>query len=197
MTNVEILLKEYDTVREESLTTITVRSGILAFGLATTVGAFAVLTLLPVNSEVPERSGLPNFVRMVTVIGIPAITTGVLWMWFGEYQRMQRAGRFVAELEQRINQAAGADLLTFESHLRAQPASTEGSKATGCNKHLRYPYYATIVLLTTLGLGSAAAGLIYGQSAAPIWTRAAFVASVIAQLATLVYLCLGIKRCSH
>ena len=62
MTHIEILFKEYDTLREESLTTITVRSAILAFGLATTVGAFAALTLLPVNSEAPERSGLPDFV---------------------------------------------------------------------------------------------------------------------------------------
>ena len=62
MTHIEILFKEYDTLREEALTTITVRSAILAFGLATTVGAFAALTLLPVNSEAPERSGLPDFV---------------------------------------------------------------------------------------------------------------------------------------
>ena len=118
---------------------------------------------------------------MVTIIGIPAITTGVLWIWFGEYQRMQRAGGFVAGLEQRINQEAGADLLTWESHLRA-PA------AAGCDKHLMPPYYATIVLLTILGLGSAAVGLSYGQSGTPTWIQAVRSAgSVIVQLGTLVY----------
>ena len=127
---------------------------------------------------------------MVTIIGIPAITTGVLWIWFGEYQRMQRAGGFVAGLEQRINQEAGADLLTWESHLRA-PA------AAGCDKHLMPPYYATIVLLMILGLGSAAVGLSYGQSGTKIWIWLAFLLSVIVQLGTLVYFYREIKRCSR
>ena len=68
-------------------------------------------------------------------------------MWFGEYQRMQRAGKFLVDLERRINAEASKDLLSWETHLRTW------------HLHMKYPYNTTVMLLTAISVVSLITGV--------------------------------------
>ena len=140
MESIEILFKEYDTLRSEILGSMTIRNTLLSFGL-TGVGAIATASI-GLHALSPVASG--------TVLGgvIPALCAAVLSMWLGEYQRTQRAGRFLVDLEKRINVLASADLLSWETHLRKD------------KKHMNYPYNSTVLLLTGIGGVSMVIGIV-------------------------------------
>jgi len=68
-------------------------------------------------------------------------------IWFGEYRRMHRVGRFIAALEARVNKMAGAELLSWESSLRIQQT------------HMSAPYSHTVTLIGLLGVFGTGIGL--------------------------------------
>jgi hypothetical protein len=100
MDRVEVLLKEYETLRQESLDSNNNRSQIVSFGLGT-IGLLAASVLASERAS----ASLP-LLLMVFSGAIPIISILVLYSWLGEVERMMRAGRFMSELERRINGAS-------------------------------------------------------------------------------------------
>ena len=175
MDPIEVMIKEYETLREEILATMHVRSSILSFGLAT-IGA--IITASIAVSVSGSYSPLSN---LMLILGVPAVSNFVLFMWLGEYQRMQRAGRFLVDLERRVNDKAEENLLTWETHLREQ------------SRHLKYPYHTTVLLFMAISVISLVAGLItFGLFTAWIWILAA--AGIILHLAVYRYVTSSIAR---
>lgn len=131
MKPVEILLKEYETLRQEILTAMSNRISILSFGLAS-IGAIFTASIAIYSTNNALLSGL------ALTLAIPAISIFILFIWLGEYQRMQRAGKFLAGLEKRINEKATMKLLSWETDLRAK------------HTHMKYPYNSTVMLLLVI-----------------------------------------------
>lgn len=141
MDPVEIMLEEYKTLRQESLNAMNNRNTILSFGLATIGAVFAGSIVAYTDSAYPLISSL------ALILVIPAISSFILLMWLGEYERMQRAGKFLVELEGKINKEASKKLLTWETQLRYKKS------------HMKYPYYATVVLLIVISSVSLVLGV--------------------------------------
>lgn len=149
MDAVELLLEEYKALRQEVVAAMSNRIATLTFGLAS-IGAILAASILTTKSGV-----LPG---VMLALLVPTIAILVLFMWLGEYERMQRAGTFLMEIEARINREEQRRLLTWESHLRF----------TG--SHMKSPYKATVSLLLLIGLISSIVGLINIGSCIPgIW----------------------------
>lgn len=137
---ISIKLKEYETIREEILITMQVRNSILSFGLAI-LGA-----ILTVSIALAAQASLAS--SLILILIAPAICIFVLYMWLGEYQRMQRAGKFLMKIEQEINEQISANALTWETSLRSQ------------RSHMKYPYNTTALLLTVIALMSMTIGIV-------------------------------------
>jgi hypothetical protein len=139
---IQVLLEEYRTLRQESLDTLSHRLTVVNFTFAALSVVIAAMLTTP---------GVPDLViGLVGVVFVPQAAKAGLFIWLGEYQRSQRAGRHLADLERRINaHMSGGDdevrLLTWESGLT--------SKGT----HMSTPYIATIAF--TLGVGWAGGAL--------------------------------------
>lgn len=146
MTNIEIILKEHEAIRQEILVAMSNRISILSFGLAT-IGA--VFTASIAVSATGTYSLLAS---LMLILAVPGINSFVLFMWMGEYQRMMRAGTFLFDLEAKVNKMAEADVLTWERHLRSQ------------RLHMKYPYNTTVMLLTVIGIISMGLGLVTLQT---------------------------------
>lgn len=145
MKPIEILIKEYETLRQEILSTMNSRISILSFGLGTIGAIFTASIAIYVTSN---NIILPS---LTLSLAIPFICNFVLFMWLGEYQRMQRAGQFLVGLEKRINDEASKPLLTWETTLRSQ------------RQHMTYPYNTTVMLLLAISVISFVIGIINSQ----------------------------------
>lgn len=175
MDSIEIMLKEYETLRQEILAAFNNRNSILSFGLAI-IGAIFTASIATFTGS---TSSLLS--SLVLVLAVPTISIFVLLMWLGEYQRMQRAGKFLVDLERRINEEASKELLTWETHLRAQ------------RRHMKYPYNTTVMLLTVISVISLIIGLVtLGLSTSLTWILA--VAGVILHLAVYGYAVSSISK---
>jgi hypothetical protein len=168
MNPVEILLKEYETLRQEVLNTMNNRVSILSFGLATIGAIFAASLAIYATSN---NVVLPS---LTLSLAVPFICNFVLFMWLGEYQRMQRAGKFLADLEKRINDEVSRQLLTWETLLRSQ------------HQHMTYPYNTTVMLLLAISMISYCIGIINSQLTAGIILALAIVGIGI-HFATYIY----------
>lgn len=175
MDSVEIMLKEYETLWQESLNAMNNRNTILSFGLATIGAIFA-------GSIVAYTTGTYSLISSLTLIlAIPAISSFVLLMWLGEYERMQRVGRFLVRLERKINKEASKELLTWETHLRER------------QYHMKYPYNATVFLLIGISGISLILGLIAaGFSATLMWSVA--IAGALAHFGLYLFVVSRISR---
>jgi len=158
---VEILLEEYKMLRQESLNAMNNRNRILSFGLAT-IGA-----ILAGSIAAHTKSTYSPVSCLALIFMVPVISTFVLLMWFGEYKRMQRAGKFLSGLEDRINKDARKRLLTWETHLRDKKL------------HMKYPYYATVALLLVISWISLVLGLIAADLPATQMRLAAIAGALI------------------
>lgn len=109
MQRVQVGLAEYGSLRQESLQAITNRLQVLNF----TFAALSVVVAAVVAGKVP-----PLAAAAITIVFVPSVAKAALLVWLGEYSRSQRAGRWIAELEERINLDAGAPVLGWESKNR-------------------------------------------------------------------------------
>ncbi|WP_434683845.1 hypothetical protein [Pseudanabaena minima] len=141
MNSLEIMFKEYDALRQEVLASMTNRISILSFGIAA-VGAIFTASIATYTNQ---PSSL--LISLILTVILPFICAFILFMWLGEYQRMQRAGRFLVELEQKINLEASKEILTWETNLRKQ------------RSHMNYPYNTTVLLLIVISGASQVIGL--------------------------------------
>jgi hypothetical protein len=142
MEPVEIMLKEYEMIRQEVLASMANRTSILSFGLAT-IGA--IFTASIATYTVSTYALLSS---LMLIFAVPAINSFILYMWMGEYKRMQRAGHFLFELEERVNKEVRGEVLSWEHHLRSK------------HLHMNYPYYMTVALLVVISVISLSLGLI-------------------------------------
>ena len=137
----QVLLSEYESLRRESLDTITHRTQIASFGLAAVGALFAGVSLAR------DHGRSPGLVVAVIAFGVPLIAALVLPMWLGELERKERAGAYLRWLEGRVNELLGAEAMAWESWL-GTPRDQSGPG------RLFYPYLAVIGLFTLIGLGA-------------------------------------------
>jgi hypothetical protein len=147
MEAVEIMLKEYETLRQESLTAANSRTLTLQFGLAIIGGIIAATTA---SDKVVAQ---PFITSIVLIFVVPSISMLILLIWLGEHQRIQRAGLHLTYLERRINQDASKKLLTWENNLRKDPPKPS-------IQHMQYPYRAVVGLVTLVAISSFMIGLL-------------------------------------
>lgn len=140
MDNAEIMIKEYETLRQEILATIDSRNSILNYGLASIAAIF--------TASVFTQNSASILSNLILILAVPSLSCFIIYIWLGEYQRMQRAGKFLVGLEQRINQEKAAELLTWETELRKG------------RKHMKYPYNTTVLLLLVISFVSYSIGMI-------------------------------------
>jgi hypothetical protein len=135
----EVLLTEYDSLRQESLGAIGNRITIANF----TFGAIAIMlaALLSLNK--------PNLAIGITALAfIPQVSKTGLMIWLGEYNRSQRAGRQLRSIENRVNELLGTTAMTWENSL------------AGTSVHMGYPYLSTVLLLLGAGWSSSVFGIV-------------------------------------
>jgi hypothetical protein len=96
---VQLLLKEYDSLRDEIKLSMQTRSQILSFGFATETALIGAAGL----SQVVSHGTGTRAVIILTCFAIPGLSLMILALWLGEFVRMARAGAHVAWLEARIN----------------------------------------------------------------------------------------------
>jgi hypothetical protein len=130
---VTIALAEYNSLRQESLQAIGNRLQVLNF----TFAALSVVVAAVLAGKVP-----PLAAAAVTIAFVPSVAKAALLVWLGEYSRSQRAGRWIAELETRINADIGSSVLGWESRLLTRSA------------HMGFPYLAVVGLLLGTGYAS-------------------------------------------
>lgn len=146
MDKTEALLKEYETLRQESLDSMNNRSQVVSFGLGS-VGLLAAGVFA--SDRALQAAGL---LVLVFSAAVPIISILVLYVWLGEVERMIRAGRFMVDLEGRINTELDptTPTLTWEGWLRS--AGTQ----------MHYPYIVVIALFLSIAVGSPLVGLVAG-----------------------------------
>lgn len=146
----QAMLAEYTALREESIQSIQHRILVMNF----TFGALSVIIAGLVSRRVPDlMSGL------IALLFVPQMAKAGLLIWLGEYNRSQRAGRWLTRLEAKIN-----DLLESPDAMGWE--GTLASRGT----HMAYPYVATTVIV----LGTGYAGSILGAYFLLVQFRAAF-----------------------
>ncbi|MFA5032459.1 MAG: hypothetical protein WC614_05505 [bacterium] len=108
---ISVVIEEYKTVREESLTSMQTQQSVLHYG-TTTLGIMVVA-----GFNVWDKAWLPELIFLVFV---PLVSYLVLITWTGEVARMMRAGRFLAKLEGKVNHffKEKSNALMWESWLR-------------------------------------------------------------------------------
>jgi hypothetical protein len=152
----DALLAEYATLRQESLGAIGHRVAVMNF-------TFAAVSLL-VAGLLTNQVG-NGIAALAALVFVPQIAKAGLMIWLGEYQRSQRAGRWIAGLEERINRLIGEPVMTWESGLGDRPAPDRPAAATAAEAHMTFPYIAVVVLLLGTGYLAAALGVYFTAQA--------------------------------
>ena len=151
----EVALEEYRSLRQESIASMQMQQSSLTFGTAT------VGLVLSAGLSVWDRPFLPE---MVFLILIPAFVSLTLLIWAGEVARMFRVGRFIADVESKINGVVGLSVaaLAWENWL-ARP------RPDGRTAHsvLRPLYVAVYLLFVLMDLVSVALGVAHVWRAWP------------------------------
>jgi hypothetical protein len=106
----EAMLREYATLRDEVLQSITHRTQIISFGLGA-IATFIAGILVGVDRTDPQV-----LVAIFSAV-VPAASLLLLYVWFTELARMFRASNHLIGVERRINEAIETDALTWEKHL--------------------------------------------------------------------------------
>ncbi|MCA1707688.1 MAG: hypothetical protein LC808_32225 [Actinobacteria bacterium] len=134
----QAMLAEYQTLRQESLQAITNRINVVNF----TFGAMSVILAGLLTRQVSDLLG-----GLVAVLVAPQVAKAGLLIWLGEYNRSQRAGRWLAQLESRINSLVANRAMDWEQWL-----------ASG-DTHMSYPYKANVFITAGLGYASEVLGV--------------------------------------
>lgn len=136
----QVMLAEYATLREEVLAAIGHRVTTMNFTFAAT----SVLLAGLLTRKVPDSLAGP-----IAFFAVPQFAHAGLLIWLGEYRRSQRASMWLSNLEKRINAAVGMSALGWESRSDGESAEQFA--------HMGFPYIANAALL--LGAAYVALGL--------------------------------------
>jgi hypothetical protein len=139
---VKSILKEYEMLRNEIINSMNARNNILAFSYAI-IGVMYSLSLTQDNRLTDLSSNL------VLIIIVPTIAYFSTSIWIGEYERMQRAGKYIQKLESKLNNLlSNNNAMGWENFLR-----NEGL-------HMSYPYHAVIGSMGVLSLLAIVIGIL-------------------------------------
>jgi len=139
--SIEVLLREYDSLRQESLQAINNRIQIMNFAFT----SLAVVTAAILSTSIARGVLVP-----ICLVFIPVSAKASLLIWLGEYNRSQRAGQGIVQIEKRINdQLQDTELLTWES------------KLVSSSTHMAYPYAATAAYMLSIGVLAHGLGIFY------------------------------------
>jgi len=147
----EILCKEYDAVRGEIVTGLSNRVRILSVGI-TAVGLIWAAAASQYGSH-------PGFASLVLVGAVPLMALPILWIWFGEYERVQKAGIWQSYLEGRIKVQSQKDpkieetVLTWETWQRKRRDDEQKERKLKWRPDPAITLLCTIVVLSVV-LGS-------------------------------------------
>jgi hypothetical protein len=100
-------------------------------------------------------------VALLVLAAVPQVAKAGLMIWFGEYQRSQRAGEMLSTVEQNINRELGRNRSTGLAMSWEQGVTKTGVRHG-------YPHLATILLLT----GASVVSAIYGFYLLAAWAQA-------------------------
>ncbi len=92
--DVELAVKEYDSVRQEELIGMQSQVSTLRYGITGCVVLFGIAAQQHADKYL-------GWIIALTLLPLVILFSAVIWM--GEYERMARAGRYIALLEERIN----------------------------------------------------------------------------------------------
>lgn len=110
----DALLAQYVSLRDESMNTINNRIQILLLGVA------AVGALIGGALTIDDPTAKPLVVRAVFSLAIPLVAVFVLFVWISEAVRSHRVGYFLAaDAEARINAKLGRLVMSWEAGLWA------------------------------------------------------------------------------
>lgn len=141
------VFEEYRALRQEVLTALQTHLSTLRYGIT----AASVLTGLAVQLKESYLGAVIALVVVPLVIVFAAVT------WMGEFERMARAGRFIAELEIRVNGhfplCGRAPPLQWETWLR------EGDPDTSRQARARHRYFAILMVFIALDVIAVGIGL--------------------------------------
>lgn len=135
---VDVLMVEYESLREESIAAIEHRMTATNF----TFAALAVIIAGLLSARIDVR-----LVGVTLVFFVPQLAKAGLLVWLGEYKRSQRAGQHISTIEARVNDLLGLQVLTWEGRL------------TKDKTHMDYPYRAVMLLLLGTGYAGGLMGL--------------------------------------
>lgn len=170
-------LAEYESLRQESMASISNRVTIVNF----TFGALAVIIAALLTQGAPSL-----LAGVIAVVFVPQLAKTGLLIWLGEYDRSQRAGRWIRDLELRINTIVDNRSMSWESALL--------SKGT----HMSYPYAATVLLLLGAGWASLVVGIaiVYTNLSMrdPAWLWWAIIVGVLVVIVAEVWFALFFRR---
>lgn len=129
-----LISKEYELLREESLQSITHRTQILSYGIGGT-------TALGTAASIILSTGTRAFAAAALFAGaIPVVVYLTLAIWFGELERMVRAGNYLAAIEGDVNERFDQRVLYWETWLRES------------KMQLQFPYRRVADLLALLAI---------------------------------------------
>lgn len=161
--HLDACLAEYGSLRQESLQAISNRIQIMNFAFTSLAIVLAALLTSHASRIVLIPFGL---------IFVPMASKASTLIWLGEYNRSQRAGRGIAELEHRVNILLGNQnkFLQWETSL------------ISARTHMGYPYVATVAFILSTGICGEILGGIYvillASSHGPMLTTACAVLTV-------------------
>jgi hypothetical protein len=138
----EAMLTEYRSLRQESMESLGHRMTVMNF-------AFGSLTV--VIAGLLTRKVSDATAGVIGVLFVPQVAKAALLIWLGEYERSRRAGRWLRDLEQKINDVTGRTSMGWETSL--------GDERGRSARHMAYPYIAVIALVggaayVAIGLGT-------------------------------------------
>lgn len=166
----EAALEEYRSLRQESIASMQMQQSSLTFGTA------AVGLVLSAGLSVWERSLLPEIVFLVL---IPAFVSLTLLIWAGEVARMFRVGRFIADVEVKINSVLDSNVVALEWENWLSRPRQAGRTAHGV---LRPLYVAVYLLFVLMDLVSVVLGIAHAWKA---WTEVWIVVAIVVELAII------------
>jgi hypothetical protein len=140
-----IAIEEYKTLRNESLLSMQTQQSTLRAGTA------AVSVIIASGFSLWDSIELLS--EIIFLAFVPIICYLVLTIWMGEVLRMMRAGKYLSDLENKINKKLKEkpEALIWENSLRKKDAKTK-------TPQMLFNYLCIIGLFFTLAIGSVIIG---------------------------------------
>ncbi|HVN62380.1 MAG TPA: hypothetical protein VMT59_14045 [Gaiellaceae bacterium] len=134
-----VVMNEYRTLRAEVIHSLALQQSCLVFGTL----ALGGLALAGFREWSDAKSRLPLLIFLVLV---PLVSYVNGCVWLGEYARTARAGAFLAEIEDKVNEHFGrGDALTWERWLRTPRKETGRVPQFAWNSWTIFSFFVIVV----------------------------------------------------